>query len=253
MWSLARRDPSPVYGSLGPEQVVFQSIDLLPTILRPYLVVFAAAVGFSAIVGERSNGTLRVLFGTPLTRTELVLAKVCSRSLGTILALTPLVAVSGTVLLVRNGQLPVVAFLTVWGWIASVTLAWTLLAVGVSAATSSRYRSLAVILVVYVVFSPVVNVWSAVVEPVAALAITGSTELPLLERGVTEPVWYEYVVRLNPTISVTVVGSWLLSLVSPVEYPGPVGPSVLGMVSIAVLAVVPVVLGVRWFRRADLT
>lgn len=238
--------------SLDRGDTVLAAIADLPSVLRPYLVVLAVVVGYDAVVGERSSGTIRFLLGNPVTRRAVVVGKLLSRILGVVGTLLALGVIYAVIYKLNAGTLPVVPFLITWAWAVTFTTVWVSLVVGLSAATTTRYRTLVAVLTVYAVFSPAIDLWGLVFEPLFALVFTGSTAVPLAERGASGPLWYEYVRRLNPMFVYDSTGRWLLSMVSSYRYSGSMVLYLFSAVPLALLGLTPLFIGLHRFENADL-
>lgn len=150
--------------------------------------IVALLVGYMAIVGERQSGSLRVLFGLSHSRWDVFAGKLLSR-LGVVLLATLVVAaVTIAIALALFDSVPMATFLAYGGLTILLGMAFTSIAVGVSAIASSRMQAMAGAIGSYVVFT---LVWHPLVAGVHYL-LEGS--LPGLEA----PEWYFLLLRLNP-------------------------------------------------------
>ncbi|GAB3688644.1 hypothetical protein GCM10028857_23050 [Salinarchaeum chitinilyticum] len=108
-----------------------------------FVPLIALIAGYMAIVGERRSGSLRVLLSYPFSRSEIVTGKAVGRSVAvaaTILFGFLVVTVLGVPM---TGDVAVVDLVLVAGFTIMLGVTFTALAVGISAATSSRGRALA--------------------------------------------------------------------------------------------------------------
>lgn len=104
----------------------------------------AAALGFRSVIGERETGTARVLLGTELSRTDLVLGKTIGRSAalaGPVLATTPLLVGYGVF---TYGRFSLPMFVGLLALSSIYVFAWTAATVAISAVASSTTRAAAI-------------------------------------------------------------------------------------------------------------
>jgi ABC-2 type transport system permease protein len=153
-----------------------------------FVPLVALIAGYMAIVGERRSGSLRVLLGYPHSRRDVVLGKLVGRSavIATTLAVGSAASVLLIALLIESPDLADVAGLL--GAIVLFGAAFTGLAVGISAAVSTRGKAMALAIGSLLVF---LLVWDAAAAGVYA-AVTGA--LP----GLEVEAWYLLLERLNP-------------------------------------------------------
>lgn len=167
----------------------------------------ALAVGYMSVVGERRSGSLRVLFSYPFSRFDVVAGKLAGRALVTVTALLVGFAVASVLVVVLYGAPGAVTFL---GFVATgvlVGLSFAGLAVGGSAAASTRGRAMALTIGSFV---GMVFFWKPVV---VGLHYAVNRSLP----GVEVAAWYLFLKRLNPLEAYRVlVGSVLDEPVDPV-------------------------------------
>jgi ABC-2 type transport system permease protein len=148
----------------------------------------AMVFGYLAIAGERQSGSLRVLFGLSHGRRDVFVGKLLSRSglLGVGVALSVGV-VAGLVVLLFDGF--DVGLFVGFAWLTLLlALSFVGLAVGISAATSTRAKAMGGAIATYV---GLLIGW----HPAAAMAhylLEG--ELP----GLSPPDWYLLALQLNP-------------------------------------------------------
>ncbi|QRV16912.1 ABC transporter permease [Haloterrigena salifodinae] len=160
----------------------------------------ALAVGYMAVVGERRSGSLRVLLSYPFSRGEVVAGKLAGRLLVTGTALTIGFAAASVLVVALYGVPDAATFV---GFVAAgvlLGLTFTALAVGGSAAASTRGRARTLTIGSFV---GMVFFWKPVVVGIY-YAVTGS--LP----GVQAESWYFLLKRLNPLEAYRVVASAVL-------------------------------------------
>ncbi|MDS0476297.1 ABC transporter permease subunit [Natrinema sp. 1APR25-10V2] len=148
----------------------------------------ALAAGYMAVVGERRSGSLRVLLSYPFSRGDLVAGKLVGRLLVTGTALLVGFAVASVLVVALYG---VPDATTVVGFVGTgvlLGLSFTGLAVGGSAAASTRGRARTLTIGSFVAM---VFFWKPVVVGLY-YAATGSLPGLRVER------WYVLMKRLNP-------------------------------------------------------
>jgi ABC-type transport system involved in multi-copper enzyme maturation permease subunit len=245
------------WSGLDPTDVSEPLLDISRTTGRSFgllVTVLATAASYRALAGEREAGTVRFLLGLPATRRDLVVGKLLARCVAVAAVLTPFLLVTVVAVRIRLGPSYVPAGVASVAWVLAYALAWTGMVVGWSAATASRYRTLVGVFGTFLVFSGVVDLWDLFVLPLAALAFTGSFERPRRGNAWSDvvPEWTLYVERLNPLASFGATDEWFHALLG---YPTGATDPGLGLFGVAVLTAfgaVPVLLGGRRFREADL-
>ena len=166
------------------------------------VLVLGTAVGYQSVVGERDSNTIRYLLGLPGTRRELMSGKVIARVGIVVAAIVAVLFLTEAIVLLRLGAPYLNSFLIGAGWVLLVGTVWTTFVVGISAAVSSRYRALAVVLGVYLLFSTDNGLWGAVVRPLIGLAFTGRYTTPQWAYTTrVGPVWFQYLDGINPIVA----------------------------------------------------
>jgi ABC-2 type transport system permease protein len=260
----------PVAEQMFPEAVTVDAAKALAGVAmltQLFVPGIALVAGYMAVVGERRSGSLRVLLSYPFSRRDIVAGKLAGRFLVTGTALVVGFAVASVLVVALYGAPDVAAFAGFVGAGVLLGLTFTGIAVGGSAAASSRGGAMALTIGSFVAM---VFFW----KPAAAgvyYAVTGSLPELHAER------WYFLLQRLNPLETFRVLaGAALNEEVNavpefPVEnLPADVSPEQLELAnrlgrevpfyleewfSVVVLVVwgaIPVVLGYRWFKRTDL-
>ena len=220
------------------------------------IIVLSVAVGYGAVAGERESGTVGLLLGSAGSRRDVVVGKLKARLAVVTFALVPSVLFAEALVVARFGDPFPRAFLAWAGWVFLVGLAWTAFVVGASAATSSRYRTLAVVFGAYLLFGTGVGLWGPVVRPAVSLAFTGrftayESYVHAAERG---PSWFWVTDHLNPFVALQTVREGLFVAVGRgTEFTNAPPPVFLLSVVVCLLFVaVPLYVGYRRFDRADL-
>jgi len=153
-----------------------------------FVPLVALVAGYMAVVGERRSGSLRVLLSYPHSRRDVVAGKLAGRSavIALTLAAGSLVTIAMVGVLVASPDLADVAGLL--GATVLFGVAFTGLAVGISAAVASRGKAMALAIGSLLVFLVVFDAAAAG----AYAAVTGS--LP----GLAVEPWYFLLKRLSP-------------------------------------------------------
>ncbi|MFC7228754.1 ABC transporter permease [Salinirubellus salinus] len=215
-----------------------RAVGRIPGYLSTYLFVLVAALAYAAVASERESGSVRLLLSLSATRWDVLVGKLLARGVLLTVVVGALLALLGSLVAFGRGTLPVVGFAVVAGWVVVYALCWTAFAAGLSAAFDSQYRALAAVAGTYVVLAWNAPVWKAVLEPGL--------------RAVLPAALHGYVPALNPTLSLGVVGQWLLAATTPATSEAGVGPVIVSLGGIVFVAVVGPVVGYRLFRGADL-
>ncbi|WP_408959903.1 ABC transporter permease [Natrinema sp. 74] len=232
--------------------------------LQVILPVAALIAGYMAVVGERRSGSVKLLLGLPPNRTDVVVGKLLGRMsvVGLAVALAYLVSLALGGLLF--GSVPFVD----WLGFAAVSLLFGVtfvgLAVGVSAGVSTRGKSMAIVVGLYMVF---VALWEL---------LTAGPYYLIYDEGppVAAETWYLLLQQFNPIFAYAHLSSQVVDGsvfpfqfqyglqsmeaygMTPAErYPGE-APFYLqewfGLVVLLCWLVVPVAIGYYRFRKTDL-
>jgi len=240
-------------GSAKPDLYTIQEyILLLPLDLMTFSLVVVAAVGYSAVASERIDGTARFVLGLPATRRDLVLGKLLSRVGIVVASLVVILVVANGLVYQGYGRAFLLPFWVMGGWMLVYVGVWSAVAIGYSAAFDSPYRTLAALVVTYVVFSFNFGVWRVVVRPLFSLLVTGSLDAPSYETLATAPLWLQVVERLNPLVDFWAAMRWSIQSVGPGAPTGGALPHVLGTGIFLLFGILPLLFGIRRFERADL-
>lgn len=243
------------------------ALGLTATLSQLFVPIIALIAGYMAIVGERRTGSLRILLGFPHSRRDIVFGKFVGRNavilvtIGIGAALSILVASVVVEMPAIDEAVGILGSLVLFG------LAFTGLAVGISAGVRTRGKAMALAIGSLLVF---ILVWDAAAAGVYAL-VTGS--LP----GLEVEAWYFLVKRLSPVEAYrTIAGSFLESEIGTLvqlgveDVPRDASPEQLKLenrvpgslpfyltdwfaaLTLAAWSVVPTVLGYLRFQRSDL-
>lgn len=185
------------------------------------IVPLAALIaGYMSIVGERRSGSIKVLLGLPPTREDVVFGKLAGRSgvVGAAVLTAFVVAAVLSGLLI--GSVP---FGDLGGLLlASILLglAFVGIAVGVSAAMSSRGRAMAAVVGTYLLF---IGFWDVAIGGVYRIVEGSFPPSPITPRNQIE-AWALLLQRLNPMEAYGVVASNLIDTsVFPLTLQFPIG------------------------------
>lgn len=240
-------------GSARPEiHPIEEYLLLLPLDLMTFSLVVVAAVGYGAVVTERVEGTARYVLGLPATRRDLVLGKLLSRLAIVVAVVTVILGIANLLVYQGYGRPYVLPFWVMGGWMLLYVTVWSAVTVGYSAAFDSPYRTLAALVVTYVVFSPDFGVWNVVVRPLFALLFTGSLDAPSHETLATAPFWLRVTERLNPLQDFWAAMRWSVESVGPGAPTGGALPHVIGTGIFLLFGLLPLWFGLRRFEGTDL-
>jgi ABC-2 type transport system permease protein len=242
----------------------FAGVAMLAQLFVPGIALVA---GYLAVVGERESGSLRILLGYPFSRFDVVAGKLAGRLLVTGTAMIAAYAAASLVVVARYGTPDPIQFAGFVGAGVLLGLTFAGLAVGGSAAAASRSRAMTLTVGSFV---GMVFFWQPVLVGLY-YAVTGA--LP----GLRAEGWYFALERLNPLESFRVLVRGLLDeRVTAVprlpleDVPATATPEQLRVanrvagdvpfylqdwVAVVVLlawGAIPVVIGYRRFRAADL-
>ena len=231
---------------------ILEYLLILPMDLMTFSLVVVAAVGYSAVVNERVNGTVRFVLGLPATRRDLVLGKLLSRLGIVVAALAVILAVANILVYHGYGSPYLLPFWVMGGWMLVYVVVWSAVTVGYSAAFDSPFRTLGALVVTHVVFSFNFGVWGVVVRPLFALLFTGSLDSPSYETLATAPLWLRVTERLNPLVDFWTAMRWSIEFVGPGTPTGGPLPHVLGTLVFLSFGILPLVIGIRRFERTDI-
>jgi ABC-type transport system involved in multi-copper enzyme maturation permease subunit len=227
----------------------------IPTPFVLPILVVGIAVGHNAITGERTARTVRMALSLPTTRREFLLAKLCSR-VGVIVGiLVPLLLFAEGLVIARLGGVYPGAFVAWAGWILLSAAVWTAVAVGASAAVSSRFRSLGVVFGTYLIFSRRVGLWDPVVRPLFVFVFNGRSSAKDYATAADSPAWFTYLDHLNPFVALdTLRDGFFMATGYGTRYTDATLPLFVYSVAVLLLFVVgALTIGTRRFGQSTLT
>lgn len=215
----------------------------LGTLTQWLVPVAALVVAQGSVVGEQRDGTVKVLLGLPLSRRDVLLGKFVGRATAVTLAVLAGFAVNAGVVVVLYDAVDPTTYLAFAASTVLLGVAFTGVAVGVSATTTSPVRAVALVVGAFVAF---LFVWDLV--PVAVhVAVEGS-----VPGNRHLPAWFYLVQRLNPKNAYQAL---LVDLFPALMPRAPAGPAYLSRTAtVGILlgwVAVPLVAGYYRFRRVD--
>lgn len=253
LFTLFQRGAAPP-GSGARDEAILEAADLVFFLLGPVALLIpltALVIGYKSLAGEVESGSGKFLLSLPHTRRDAVIGKVLGRTSVLWLAIVVGVVAAMIVILALYDELAIVTL----GLFTITTLllgaVYVSIAVGLSGLTNSTSRATVYAVGFFVTFEVV---WDFV--PNALYYVAEGSFLPPFGR--TAPSWYHFVGMLSPTSAYSTMiqdfsGSGTLSIAA--AYPDGVPVFLTGWAGLVVLivwGVVPVTLGYRRFRDADL-
>lgn len=226
------------------------TLALLNSMRQPalYLVpLVGIMVGYKAIAGERSSGSIRLILGLPNTRREIFFGKLLGQT-----------AVVSTAILLGYGAAALVALVTYdsfalveFGLYTLLTLLYAMacvsIAIGFSASTKSRARALAGAVAVY---SVILILWDAITA-LLQTAIIGY-EVPIGEQ----PAWLAIFYNLNPSTAFAHAARAVLPEYREItQFPyleTNIWVDWYGFIVLALWIAIPLAIGYLCFSRADI-
>jgi len=243
------------------------TLSILVVPVQLIVPIAALVVGYMAIVGERRSGSIKMLYGLPHRRGDILLGKLLGRSGVMAASVAVGFVAAAALLLVLRGPVDFGSFLGFAAVTALFAMTFVAIAVGISASVSTRGRAMGLALGFYMVFN---FFWDAIASGVYYL-INGS--IP----GLEVEAWYFLLKRLSPIQAYKHVASLAfdrdvngIALFPAEDLSAATGPEdlelanrVIGelpfyledwfaLVILALWALVPVTIGYLRFRNADL-
>ncbi|ELY96999.1 ABC-2 type transporter [Natrialba chahannaoensis JCM 10990] len=170
--------------------------------------LIALLIGFGAIVGERTTGSIKFLLGLPPTRGDMFFGKFIGRFLVLAVAIiVTFIAVSG-LSAATYGEIPLSEFGPLLLFSLLLGAVWTSIVVTLSALSASRTRVIAACISIWLLF---VVLWEILLS-IIHLLIEGAFPEAMGPDLVAEPTWMLVLQRLNPVEAFAIVSS---------EYVGP--------------------------------
>lgn len=169
---------------LGPTSAT-AAVDNLGLPFQLLVPLAAILIGCFTVSGERASGSLRVLLGMPLSRTEIVLGKLVGGLAALAIGVLAAIGFAIPVSLGTFGSVPMRPLIGLGGTTVLFAFAFGGLSIGISAAAATPKRSIAVVIGGYMTMT---FLWEPVVVGIhhaASQVFPGSavaTWVPVLER-----------------------------------------------------------------------
>jgi len=218
--------------------------------------IIAIVATYTAIVGERDSGSLRLLLGLGHTRRSILAGKLVGRSAMLLVSLLAGFTAALVVILTMYDRLYAANFAIFALSTSLFALVYVGLTTGVSASLDSRSQVIAVVVGVFAFFQ---FLWDGILIGILFL-VTGDLPVP----GENYPAWYVFLTRLSPTNAYEGVVSGVASVGQLPGIPN-LSESLTGVESVpfylsqwAALAillfwfVIPILVGAVRFSNADL-
>ena len=164
------------------------AVDTLGLPLQLLVPLAAILVGCFTVSGERASGSLRVLLGMPLSRTEIVVGKLVGGLAALAIGVLAAIGFAIPVSLATFGSVPVRPLVGLGGTTVLFAFAFGGLSIGISVATATPKQSIAVVIGGYMTMT---FLW----EPVV-VGIHHAAQLVLPSSTVA--TWVPFLERLNP-------------------------------------------------------
>ncbi|MFC6961841.1 ABC transporter permease [Halocatena marina] len=230
------------------------AIAFFPLVFQNFIAPLTIIAAYRAVVGERESGSLRVLFGHPIVRRDVIVGKLLGRVALVAAVLSIGLLALGAVVAIAYGTLPLVVFVVMVSYVLFYGTVWTAVTVGVSAAVTSRLQAIASLLGLFMILGPF-GIWRSVALPLAALISTGSASTAGIDPldPNTWSTWYLYAQRVNPMDNFVQNSEFVASLAdSSIGYPGNLTVQLFGIFVLLFWAMVPLAMGYWRFERTDL-
>jgi ABC-2 type transport system permease protein len=248
---------------------VYFFVEILPTMMGPnsgatgtdftiaslttpasiLLPIVGVLIGYKAIVGERTSGSLKFLLGLPHTRRDVVFGKFLGRSGITTVAVLIGFTVGGIVLYSLTSAVGIGDFVIFTAVTILLGMTFVSIAIAFSSATRSSSIATAGAIALVLLFLFLWNVLLLLVNYAA-------TQLSLIEPSGGLPNWYFFLSSLNPTAAYSNAVSALINPGTGTEAIVQNPPFYLqnwfGFVILAFWLIVPIGLAYLRFQRTDL-
>ena len=211
--------------------------------------IVALVEAYLSIAGERESGSLKVLLGLPASRGTVVLGKFLGRSGVVAVGLVIGFGMSGVVIQLLYGRLPLVAFLGTLGLTVLLGVVFVGIAVGISAISRTRARAMTLAVAAYLGLTLLWDLFPNAVH----LLVTG--QMP----GGTVPAWFLFLQSLSPTGAYSALVRGILLGGDPTfggvtsGFGSVLLQPAVNLLVLALWTIVPFAGGFLRFRRADLS
>jgi ABC-2 type transport system permease protein len=215
------------------------------------LPIVGVLIGYKAIVGERTSGSLKFLLGLPHTRRDVVFGKLLGRSGVVTVAVLIGFAVGGIALYSFTSAVPIAEFVMFTAVTILLGVTFVSIAIAFSSVTRSSALATAGAITLVLLFLFLWDVFLLLVNYAAE-------QLGLVEPAAGFPTWYFFLSSLNPATS---YGSAVVALtdagigieqLSQLSNPPFYLQNWFGFVILSFWLVVPIGLAYIRFQRSDL-
>lgn len=212
-----------------------------------YLVpLIGLIVGYKAIVGERTSGSIRFLFSFPHTRADLVFGKLVGRTAVVAVALVAGFLAAGLIGLVESLPVASLDYVLFVGLTVLLAFVFVSIAISVSALFRSSSRALSAVVGTFVLL----YIWPLV--PTLLRYVVNGFSLP----SAPAPTWAAFVLLLSPEMAYQHTVAALIPKLGMLTDVSGTDPFYLqnwfGFVILVAWVVVPLAAGYARFERMDL-
>lgn len=219
------------------------SVSLLLGLGSLFVPLLAIVGSYRTIAEPHQTGSLRVVLSYPHSRRDVVVGTAVGRSLFTVAIVSAGFLVASVVSLLAFGTNSLVPVLVAWFAAVILSIALTVLAVGISAATRTVNRAATVSFAFLLLFF---GGWNLLPQGIR-YALNGFTSPPP-----TQPEWVDVFVALNPTQAFIHLAQGLLPTRPMLLEPGVHTTAWFGTLVLLGWALVPLTIGSWLFERRDL-
>jgi ABC-2 type transport system permease protein len=236
--------PSP--GSTATSNAVLNSVIIKSAFVTTLIPLIALVISYGAVVGERESGSIKLLLSLPHSRADVVVGKVVGRSAALVAPVVAGFLLPAIVLVVGPFEFLAGSYLGYTLLAATLGAVFVSIAVGFSAAMPSQRLAMVGAIALYFLFVPL---WGAIQLSLRLILLLGGTPgwLPLTGQQV-----FTALRLVNPTGAYKIVTS---AFMAGELFTGGGIPLRLEVAAVVVLAcwfLLPLLVGIRQFERADL-
>lgn len=212
-----------------------------------YIVpLISLIVGYKAIAGERTSGSIKFLLGFPHTRGDLVFGKLIGRTAVVTVALLVGFAAAGLIALAKSLPVASLDYVVFVGLTVVLAFVFVSIAIGFSAGFRSPTRALYSVIGLFALF----YIWSLV--PTLIRYVLNGFTLP----NTAPPEWAQFVQLLSPQTAYQHAAATLIPSLETLTQATGTEPFYLqnwfGFVILIAWLIVPLMVGYVQFERTDL-
>jgi ABC-2 type transport system permease protein len=161
------RDVGGLFAAETGEQLTSDAfISILSSLIAFFIPIIAIALAYAAVAGERDSGTMKLLLSLPHSRRDVLVGKIVGRSAVIVIPVLVGFAAAAVVFLVTPVSLEIGSYVGFALLSALLGVVFVALAVGISAAATTRRRAMFGNVGIYVMFT---LFWGQFAEGVASL------------------------------------------------------------------------------------